>query len=62
MLVKKNLRLKVGEKICIFSNDILIGLYRISKEKEIFARPEFVLQPLKEPSGSFRKSPQSSER
>jgi len=47
MLVKKNLRLKVGEKICIFSNDILIGLYRISKEKEIFARPEFVLQPVR---------------
>ncbi len=44
---KKFSDLEIGKKICIFSNDILIGIYRISKEKEIFARPEFVLQPIK---------------
>jgi len=35
------------EKICVFSDDIFVGVYKISKEKEIFARPEFVLQLIK---------------
>jgi len=44
---KKFLSLDVGEKICVFSDEVLVGVYRISKEKEIFARPEFVLQPVR---------------
>jgi len=46
-LLKKPANIQTGEKICVFSDDKFIGIYRVSKEKEIFARAEFVLQPIK---------------
>ena len=35
------------EKVIVFSKDKFIGIYKVTNEKEIFARPEFVLQPIK---------------
>ena len=32
--------------VCIFRKDRFIGMYRVTNEKDIFAKPEFVLQPL----------------
>lgn len=47
------LRYLVNEKnknrkglICIFSGDKFLGIFKIVNEKEIFARPKFVLQPI----------------
>ena len=36
-----------GEIICIFFKEEFIGMYEASDSKEIFAKPKFVLQPLK---------------
>lgn len=38
---------KTGEKICVFSGGEFIGIYLIINSREIFAKPEFVLQPIK---------------
>lgn len=46
-LIKK-INLEKGDKICIFSEDNLLGIFRVTNEEEIFARSEFVLQALKE--------------
>lgn len=44
----KNSKEKIdSEKFCIFSDKEFIGIYRKTLEKEIFGRPEFVLQPIK---------------
>ena len=37
---------KVGDIITIFCKDQFIGMYEITSEQQIFARPKFVLQPL----------------
>ncbi|MEX0920186.1 MAG: RNA-guided pseudouridylation complex pseudouridine synthase subunit Cbf5 [Candidatus Pacearchaeota archaeon] len=34
------------EKFCAFSGETFIGIYKVTSEGEIFARPEFVLQPI----------------
>jgi hypothetical protein len=41
---KKNL----GNKkiICVFSDEKFVGMYQVVNEKEIFAKAEFILQPL----------------
>ncbi len=36
-----------GEIVCVFSGEKFIGVYKIIKSREIFAKPEFVLQPMK---------------
>ena len=38
---------KTKGRMCVFSEDKFIGIYSIINEKEIFAKPEFVLQPIK---------------
>ncbi len=43
----KNSKEKISEKrFCIFDEDRFIGVYKITAEGKIFARPEFVFQPL----------------
>lgn len=34
------------DRFCIFEGEQFIGIYRVTAEGEIFARPEFVLQPI----------------
>ncbi len=36
-----------SENVCVFSGSKLIGIYKIVLEREIFAKPEFVLQDIK---------------
>ncbi|MFH1311128.1 MAG: RNA-guided pseudouridylation complex pseudouridine synthase subunit Cbf5 [Nanoarchaeota archaeon] len=38
---------KVNDKICVFSGDKFIGIYLVVNKEDIFAKPEFVLQPIK---------------
>lgn len=44
---KKFLEHKVGEKIIAFSEGTFIGIFKVIKEGNLFARSEFTLQPLK---------------
>lgn len=37
---------KIQNKFCAFANKKFIGIYKVTSESKIFARPEFVLQPL----------------
>ena len=40
--------LKTDEKIAVFNDDKFIGTFKIIKDsKQILAKPEFVLQPIK---------------
>lgn len=39
-------------KFCAFSDKRFIGIYNVTAESKIFARPEFVLQPIKETGSS----------
>ena len=39
-------KFKADEKICVFSNDKFIGVFKVVLEDKIFAKPEFVLQPI----------------
>ena len=45
-LKNKTTKIK-GELVNIFSDDKFIGIYKVVNEGEIFAKPEFVLQPIK---------------
>ena len=49
-IYEKNLAEKynfnVENKISVFSEDRFIGVFRIINEREVFAKPEFVLQPI----------------
>ncbi|MCW8965090.1 MAG: RNA-guided pseudouridylation complex pseudouridine synthase subunit Cbf5 [Candidatus Pacearchaeota archaeon] len=36
------------EIVCVFSDENFIGMYKVIKGKDIFAKPEFVMQPIKE--------------
>lgn len=44
----KNENFKKDELVCVFSEERFIGMYKIIKDKKtgIFAKPEFVMQPL----------------
>jgi len=46
-LLKKE-KMEKGKIVCIFSGEEFIGMYKIVNEGNIFAKPEFVLQPIKE--------------
>ncbi len=37
---------EIKGKFCVFEGDIFIGIYKVTAEEKIFARPEFVLQPI----------------
>jgi len=37
----------IGDKICVFSGDKFIGVFTVVLQDKIFAKPEFVLQPIK---------------
>jgi len=37
----------IGNKICVFSKDRFVGVFKTINDKKIFAKPEFVLQPIK---------------
>lgn len=44
----KNTKDKENEgKFCVFEEEKFIGIYKVTAEGKIFARPEFVLQPIK---------------
>lgn len=44
-LVKK-VKSEKGETICVFSGDRFIGIFKVINEGEVFAKSEFVLQPM----------------
>jgi len=46
-LIKKE-KFEKEQIICVFSNNKFVGMYKVINGKEVFAKPEFVLQPLKE--------------
>ncbi len=43
----KNIKFNEGEKIVAFQNQTFIGIYEITNNKGSFAKPEFILQPVK---------------
>jgi len=44
----KNIKDKENEgKFCVFEKEKFIGIYKVTAEGKIFARPKFVLQPIK---------------
>lgn len=43
----KKYEVEKGKRICVFSKDKFIGIYSVINSGEIFAKPEFVLQPIK---------------
>lgn len=43
---KSDLKINKDEIICIFQEDKFIGMYKIIKGKDIFAKSEFVMQPI----------------
>lgn len=45
--VKDKVKIQKDEIVCIFQEERFIGIYKIINEKEIFAKPMFVMQPLK---------------
>ena len=45
-LDKKN-SVKIGKRVCVFSEERFIGIYSVINSGEVFAKPEFVLQPMK---------------
>jgi H/ACA ribonucleoprotein complex subunit 4 len=44
--LKKKIDLEKGKIISVFSEDKFIGMFKIINGKDIFAKPEFVLQPI----------------
>jgi H/ACA ribonucleoprotein complex subunit 4 len=40
-------RFEEGEKICVFSGDKFIGIFVVKNQDKIFAKADFVLQPIK---------------
>lgn len=45
--VDKKADIEKGKRVCIFSEERLIGIYSIINSGDIFAKPDFVLQPIK---------------
>jgi len=45
--LKNNEDRKNKDKFCIFEGDKFMGIYNVTAEGKIFARPEFVLQEIK---------------
>ncbi len=45
--LKKSEKFEDNKIICVFSDEKFIGMYEIVNESHVFAKPKFVLQPLK---------------
>ena len=45
--LKKEVKIEKGKIISVFSGDKFIGMFKVLNGKDIFAKPEFVLQPIK---------------
>jgi len=45
-LIEKK-KIEKGQVVCFFSDGKFVGMFKIVNEKDIFAKPEFVLQPIK---------------
>ena len=45
--LKKKIKMEDGKIISVFSGDKLIGMFKIINGERIFAKPKFVLQPIK---------------
>ena len=45
-LSKKHI-IKDEKRVCVFSGDRFIGIYTVINSSDVFAKPEFVLQPIK---------------
>ena len=43
--LSKKVKFKSGESICIFSDIRFVGVYQVTNQNKIFAKPKFVLQP-----------------
>ena len=43
----KKYKIEKNKIICIFSGGKFIGMFKVVNENNIFAKPEFVLQPIK---------------
>ncbi len=54
--LKKKQKFEKNQIVCIFSDEEFIGMFKVSNEGNIFAKPAFVLQPIKTTSG-FLTSP-----
>jgi H/ACA ribonucleoprotein complex subunit 4 len=46
--LEESTKLEKGEIVCVFCKERFVGIYKIIKEKYAFARPEFVMQPIKD--------------
>lgn len=44
--LKKEYNFEKGKIVSVFSDDKFIGMFKVVNEKNIFAKPEFVLQPM----------------
>jgi len=45
--LKNKTNIKENELICVFNKEQFIGIYQIIKDREIFAKPKFVMQPIR---------------
>lgn len=45
--IKNKIKGLKNEVICVFSENIFVGMYKVIDEENIFAKPMFVMQPLK---------------
>jgi len=39
--------METGKIICVFSEERFIGMYKVTNNGDIFAKSEFVMQPIK---------------
>ena len=46
-LKNKKQKLEKDQTICVFAEDKFIGMYNVVKEKYFFAKPKFVMQPIR---------------
>ena len=44
--LKEKINIKEGQLVIMFNDNEFIGVYKIINEKEVFAKPEFVMQPI----------------
>lgn len=45
--LKKRLKVQTGEIVSVFSGEKFIGMYEVVNKNEIFAKPKFVMQPVR---------------
>ena len=42
----KSIKTELGDRVCVFSENDFIGVFKVILEGRVFAKPEFVLQPI----------------